>query len=69
MRKAIPERPALPEAVSFEEDDLAKVSFGWRATDLTKSGILGDPRTSDSEKGKILIDYAVETIASIVNST
>jgi len=69
MQKAILEQPALSEAVSFEGDDLAKVSFGWRATDLTKSGILGDPRTANSEKGKILIDYAVETIASIVNST
>jgi creatinine amidohydrolase len=68
MHKAISEAPALSEAVSFEGDDLAKVSFGWRATDLTKSGILGDPRPSNSEKGKILIDYAVETIVSIVNS-
>ncbi|HKM77255.1 MAG TPA: creatininase family protein [Candidatus Bathyarchaeia archaeon] len=68
MRKAVSEVPALSKAVSFEEDDLAKVSFGWRATDLTKSGILGDPRTANPGKGKILIDYAVETIASIVNS-
>lgn len=68
MRKAITEAPALPENVSFEGEDLAKISFGWRATDLTKSGILGDPLSANPENGKILIDYAVETIAELVGA-
>jgi len=68
MQKAIAEEPASPRVISFEEDDLAKVSFGWKATDLTKSGTLGDPQTASSQKGRILIDYAVETISNVVNS-
>ena len=69
MQKAIAESPALPGQLSFEGEDVTKVSFGWRAIDITKSGIIGDPRVANSEKGKILIDYAVETITSVVNST
>ncbi len=65
--KATVEEPALPEDISFEHDDMAKISFGWRARDLTKSGTIGDPRSADPTTGRALLDYAVQTIATAIN--
>ena len=65
--KATLEEPLLPRGVSFEHDDMSKVSFGWRARDLTKTGTIGDPLSADAKTGRALLSYAVQTIATTIN--
>jgi creatinine amidohydrolase len=66
MSKALREKPAFPEPFSLESEDLAKVTFGWKAKDVTKSGIIGSPDLATSEMGKILLDYVIQSISGIV---
>jgi creatinine amidohydrolase len=66
-RKVTAEEPTLPKGVSFEHEDMAKVSFGWRARDLTKTGTIGDPSSADAATGRALLNYAVQTIAETIN--
>lgn len=66
MAKAVSETPSLPKSLSFERDDLSKISFGWKAKDVTKSGIIGDPRLADANLGKILLDHVIQTISTMI---
>jgi creatinine amidohydrolase len=68
MTKAVSETPSLPDALSFERDDLSKISFGWNAKDVTRSGIIGDPQLASAASGKILLDYITETISTAIRS-
>ena len=67
MSKALPEKPAFPADVSLESEDLARVTYGWSAKEVTKSGIIGSPNLSTPETGKILLDYVVQVISTIVS--
>ncbi len=67
MSKAVSEKPELPAAISFEPEDLARVSFGWNARELSKSGIVGNPLLANAATGKLLLDYAVDTVSAIIN--
>ena len=67
MSEAVKEEPSLPDVLSFEPDDLSKVSFGWHAKSLTKSGVIGDPLLAEARKGRILLDFAVDTISATIN--
>lgn len=67
MSKAVREEPLLPQALSFESEDLARISFGWKARELTKTGVMGDPLVANAETGKTLIDFAVDIISKTVN--
>lgn len=67
MSKAVNEGPKIPDALSFEPDDLTKVSFGWNAKDLTKSGVIGSPLFAEVSKGRILLDFVATVIADAIN--
>lgn len=66
MSKAVTEEPNFPPAISLESEDLAKVTYGWRTKEVTRSGIIGNPTLATPETGKLLLDYVVETISSII---
>ena len=68
MTKAVTETPSLPDSLSFEREDLSKISFGWSAKDVTRSGIIGDPKLASAASGKILLNYITETISTIIRS-
>ena len=67
MSKAIREEPSLPRGLSFEKEDLARISFGWTAKELTKTGVMGDPQVANAETGKVLLDYVIESISNSIN--
>lgn len=67
MSKALSEEPMLPKALSFEPEDLARVSFAWNARDLSKSGVMGNPLLASAQDGRILIEFAVDAISTIMN--
>jgi creatinine amidohydrolase len=67
MSKAVREEPSLPKPLSFESEDIAKISFAWNARELTKSGVIGDALLASAETGKILLDFATEIISKAIN--
>lgn len=67
MSKAKREEPELAQPLSFETEDLARVSFGWRAEELTKSGVIGDPTTASRETGSVLLNFVADTISKVIN--
>ncbi len=67
MSKAVREEPSLPQGLSFEREDLARVSFGWTAKELTRTGVMGDPEVANAETGKVLLDFAVDIISNAIN--
>jgi creatinine amidohydrolase len=67
MNAAVREEPLLPQPLSLETEDLAKVSFAWSAKEVSKSGVIGDPLVANLETGKILLDYTIRTISNIIN--
>ena len=66
MSRALPEKPSFPTPVSLEPEDLTKVTFGWRAKQVSKSGVIGSPNLATSDTGRLLLDYVVQTISAIV---
>lgn len=66
MSKAVAEEPDFPSAISMECDDLAKVTYGWKTKEVTRSGIIGNPTFASSETGRLLLDYVVETISLVL---
>jgi creatinine amidohydrolase len=67
MTKAVREEPLLPQVLSFESEDLARISFSWKARELTRTGVMGDPLLASAETGKILLDFAVDIISKTIN--
>jgi creatinine amidohydrolase len=67
MSKAVREEPSLPVPLSFESEDMAKISFAWNARELSKSGVVGDPQLATAESGRILLEYATEEISTTIN--
>jgi len=66
MSKAISEEPNFPSVVSLESEDLTKVTYAWKTKEVTNSGIIGNPNFATPEVGRLLLDYVVETISSII---
>jgi len=66
MAKALSEKPSFPPGISLESEDLTKVTYGWKAKEVTESGIIGSPNFATPETGRILLDYVVQTICSTV---
>jgi len=66
MAKALSEKPTFPANVSLESEDIAKVTYGWKTKEVTKSGIIGSPNFATLETGKILLDYVVQTISHVL---
>jgi len=67
MSKAVLAEPSLPGSLSFEPEDLSMVSFSWNTKDLSKIGVIGDPRHAAAETGRTLLDFTVEKIATMIN--
>lgn len=67
ISQAVSEEPSLPSVLSFEPEDLARVSFGWRARTISKSGVIGDPLSATKESGMLLLSFAIETISKVLN--
>jgi creatinine amidohydrolase len=67
MSKAVREELSLPQTLSFESDDLARISFGWSAKELTKTGVIGDATIASAETGSTLLSFAVDTISKAIN--
>jgi creatinine amidohydrolase len=42
------------------------VSFSWLAADLNRSGVAGDARLADAEKGKCLVAHYGEALADVI---
>ena len=67
MSKAVREGPSLPKPLSFETEDMARISFAWNARELTKSGVIGDPLVATAETGKTLLNFTTEIISKTIN--
>ena len=67
MSKAVLAEPSLPGSLSFEPEDLSRVSFSWNTKELSKTGVIGDPRHATAETGRTLLDFTVDKIASTIN--
>jgi creatinine amidohydrolase len=66
MSKAVAQMPVFPTNVSLETEDLARVTYAWKAREVTKSGIIGSPNFATLETGKTVIDFAIQTISGII---
>lgn len=66
MSKAVTEEPNFPPLISLESEDLANVTYGWKTKEVTRSGIIGNPNFATVEAGRLLLDYVVQTISSII---
>jgi len=66
MSKAVTEEPNFPPGISLESEDLAKVTYAWKTKEITESGTIGNPNFASPEIGRLLLDYVVETISSII---
>jgi len=66
ISKVISEEPRFPPKVSLESDDLQNVAYGWKTKEVSESGIIGDPTYATPETGRLLLDYVVQTISSII---
>lgn len=58
--RAIPEEMAERKHVKFG----GTVPFGWRSSDISAAGHIGDPTLSSAEEGAQLVDGAVEALAA-----
>jgi creatinine amidohydrolase len=67
MGRAVREKPSIPEPLSFEPNGIATISFAWNASDLTASGVIGDPTLATAETGRVLLDFAAQVISNAVN--
>jgi creatinine amidohydrolase len=67
MSRAVREASSIPERLSFEPNNMATISFAWNASELTKSGVIGDPTLATAETGKALLDFATQVISNAVN--
>jgi creatinine amidohydrolase len=63
MSNAVIEEPNFPSGISMESEDLVKVTYGWKAKEVTRSGIIGNPTLATPETGRLLLDYVVQTIS------
>jgi len=68
MSKAVTEEPTFPPSISLESEDLVNVTYGWKTKDVTKSGVIGNPNFATPETGRLLLDYVVQTISSIIGT-
>jgi creatinine amidohydrolase len=66
MSNAVIEEPSFPSAISMESEDLAKVTYGWKTKEVTRSGVIGNPTLATPETGRLLLDYVVQTISLIL---
>ncbi|HUK27689.1 MAG TPA: creatininase family protein [Candidatus Acidoferrales bacterium] len=67
MSRAVCEKSLLPEKLSFESNNMTRISFAWKASEVTKSGVIGDPASATAETGTILLDFAIQVISDIIN--
>ena len=67
MSRAVTQQPTFPMNVSLESEDLTRVTYAWKAREVTKSGIIGNPKFATLETGAIVIDYTVQTISRILD--
>lgn len=42
------------------------ITMGWKTNDVTKSGVIGSPSFATAEKGKKMLQYAVDKLEAIV---
>ena len=66
MSKAVTEEPNFPPQISLESEDLANVTYGWKTEEVTKSGTIGNPKLATPETGRLLLEYVVQKISSII---
>ena len=66
LSKVRVEKPTFPPMISLEAEDLEIVSYPWRTNEISKSGIIGDPSYATPETGKLLLDYVVQTVSSVI---
>ena len=65
MNNCVDESPKLPKHLTFEASK-KEVSFAWRTKEISKSGVIGSPSKASAEKGRLMLDYLVDKIATIV---
>jgi creatinine amidohydrolase len=65
MNNCVDESPKLPKHLTFEASK-KEVSFAWRTKEISKSGVIGSPSKASAEKGRLMLDYLVDEIATIV---
>jgi len=66
LSKVRAEKPTFPPMISMEAEDLEIVSYPWMTNEISKSGIIGDPSFATPETGKLLLDYVVQTVSSVI---
>ncbi|MCP8321537.1 MAG: creatininase family protein [archaeon] len=65
MDKCIDESPKLQAHLTFEASK-KEVSFAWRTKEISESGVIGAPSKASEEKGRLMLDYLIDKITTIV---
>jgi creatinine amidohydrolase len=65
MNNCVDESPKLPKHLTFEASK-KEVAFAWRTKEISKSGVIGSPSKASAEKGRLMLDYLVDKIATII---
>ncbi|MGQ9469567.1 MAG: creatininase family protein [Nitrososphaerales archaeon] len=65
MDKCVDEPPKLKPYLTFEASK-KEVAFAWRTKEISESGVIGTPSKASEEKGRLMLDYLIDKIATIV---
>jgi creatinine amidohydrolase len=65
MDKCIDEPPKLKAHLTFEPSK-KEVAFAWKTKEISDSGVIGTPSKASAEKGRLMLDYLVDRIVTIV---
>lgn len=66
MELAVDELPPAHFSGNKHVTVFGPINAGWRTTDVTKSGVIGEPTLATAEKGQAYFAYAVEKLLSIL---
>ncbi|MCP8316209.1 MAG: creatininase family protein [archaeon] len=65
MNKCIDESPKLQAHLTFEASK-KEVTFAWRTKEISESGVIGAPSKASTEKGRLMLNYLIDKITTIV---
>lgn len=65
LDKCVNESPKFKAHLTFEPSK-KEVTFAWKAKEISNSGVIGAPSKASAEKGRLILDYLIDRVATIV---